>query len=94
MCCMGKAHLNCPFHLLIVLSMIVVALILVGHILMDAISVPVASLASLHLHTSYPPPTATVANAFWPWVFLISAPQFDLVGWTEPPTTPPPLPSA
>lgn len=92
MCCTGRIRLDCRLHLVAMLCLFVVALILVGHFLIDATCFSTTSLTDLHLHGGFPLPAAIVVSTFLVWTVPIAIVSVDLNSWTESPTTPPPLP--
>ena len=100
MCCTGEIRLNlvlresngCRLHLVAMLCLFVVAMLLAGHFLIDAISPSATSLIGLHLHGGFPLPAAITINTLLVWAFPVTARSIRLNGWIEPPTTPPPLP--
>lgn len=91
MCCTGRIRLNCPFHLVVMVCLIVVAIVVCGYLLIDAAGLSVTALAGLHLHGGFPLPVATSLITLSMLVLPIAIRSINLNGWTEPPATPPPL---
>ncbi len=91
MCCTGRIRLNCPFHLVVMVCLIVVAIIVCGHLLVDAAGLSVTSLPGPHLHSGFPLPAATTLVTLPMLVLPIAIRSIDPNSWSEPPTTPPPL---
>ena len=73
--------------------LMLVAILITGHFLVDAAGLSTAPLAGLHFHSGFPLPAAISLIILLMWVFPIAIRSIDRHGWTEPPTTPPPLPS-
>ncbi len=100
MCCTGKLRLNpflsevnicCRLHLVALLCLILVAILLSAHFLVDAAGLSATMLMDLHLHGGFPlPPLIVILTAFI-WILPIVIRHAGLNSWHEPPTTPPPL---
>lgn len=94
MCCTGRTWFTCcRLHLVALLCLMLVAILITGHFLVDVAGLSATSLPGLHLHGGFPLPAATTLATFLMLIFPIAIRSIHLTGWTEPPMTPPPLPS-
>jgi len=86
----GQARICCRLHIVAMLFLLAVAVVLMGHSLVDAVVPSVSALAGLHFHGGFPLPAIVTIGMVPAWALPIPAHTLDLDSWIEPPTTPPP----
>jgi hypothetical protein len=87
---MDRPSLNCPLHRIVLASLLIAALLLAGHNLLDAFSPAGTQHAGGHLHTGFLLPFA-LGLIFVRQVLLgIIGIDLDPSGWERSPAEPPP----